>query len=52
MDKTKQIKVMMVAGAVIGAIAGFVLGGWLWAAVALVLGWLIGAGVGAVWVRL
>jgi hypothetical protein len=42
----------MAVVAVIGVILGFVLGGWLWAFVGLVAGWLVGAGLGAIWVRM
>lgn len=52
MDKTKQIQVAMVVGGVIGAIAGFLIAGWLVAFAGLVIGWLVGAAAGAVIVRL
>jgi hypothetical protein len=52
MDKTKQIQVAMVVGGVIGIAAGFVIAGWLTAFAGLVIGWLVGAAVGAVIVRL
>ena len=51
MDPTKQIQISMVVVAVIGVILGFVLGGWRWALVGLVAGWLLGAAIGAIWVR-
>ncbi len=51
MDPTKQIQISMIAVAVIGGVAGFILGGWLWALLGLVAGWLVGAGLGALWVR-
>lgn len=51
-DKTKQIQVAMVVGGVIGAIAGFLIAGWLVAFAGLVIGWLVGAAAGAVIVRL
>jgi hypothetical protein len=52
MDKTKQIQVAMVVGGIIGIAAGFFIGGWLIAFAGLVIGWLAGAAVGAVIVRL
>ena len=51
MDPTRQIQTAMVIVAVIGAVVGFVLGGWLWALIGIVGGWLVGAGLGAIWVR-
>jgi hypothetical protein len=51
MNATKQIQVAMVIGGVIGLVAGFVLGGWLWAFLSLAIGWFAGAGAGALWVR-
>ena len=51
MDPTRQIQTAMVIVAVIGAVAGFILGGWLWALIGIVAGWLVGAGLGAIWVR-
>jgi hypothetical protein len=47
MNATKQIQVAMVIGGVICLVAGFVLGGWLWAFLGLVIGWFAGAGAGA-----
>jgi hypothetical protein len=52
-DKTKQIQVAMVVGGVIGIAVGFFFfGGLLTAFAGLVIGWLAGAAVGAVIVRL
>ena len=52
MAPTKQIQVAMVVVAVIGGVLGFILGGWWWALVGIVTGWLVGAGLGAIWVRI